>query len=197
MPVQYAFGLPIKQEYADYVILENLFSSQEVRAIRELWDEKGVIDAHLTGTEETSFDHSLRKSSINFINPEPSVNWIFERLALAAIEENNRRFQFEILGLNEGLQLARYDRSDEFNWHMDFGVGLASQRKLSMSVQLSEPDEYEGGDLQFMINDQAHNAIRNPGTLIIFPSYVMHRVTPITSGTRMSLVGWVNGMPFR
>lgn len=197
MPVQYSFGLPIKQEYADYVILENVFSPQEVGVIRELWDAKGMSDAHLTGASMTSYDQNLRKSVINFINPGESVNWIFERLARTAIEENNRRFQFEILGLNEGLQLAKYSATDLFNWHMDFGVGPASQRKLSMSVQLSEPHEYEGGDLQFMINDQAHNAIRTPGTLIIFPSYVMHRVTPIISGTRMSLVGWVNGMPFR
>lgn len=197
MPTQYLFGLPIKQEYADYVILENVFSLQEVADIRELWNPEGVSSAHLTGAEISSYDHSIRKSSLNFINPEAPVNWIFERLARAAIEENSRRFHFELLGLNEGLQLAKYDASDQFNWHMDFGVGSASQRKLSMSVQLSEPHEYEGGDLQFMINDQAHNALRTPGTLIIFPSYVMHRVTPITSGTRMSLVGWVNGMPFR
>lgn len=197
MPVHYAFGLPVKNDYADYVILENVFTPQEVVAIRELWNPEGASEAHLAGSANGPYDQQLRRSSINFINPDASVNWIFERLSRCAIEENNRRFQFEILGLNEGLQLARYDENDQFNWHMDFGAGPVSQRKLSMSVQLSEPHEYEGGDLQFMINDQAHNALRTPGAMIIFPSYVMHRVTPITSGTRMSLVGWVNGMPFR
>ncbi|MDW3195647.1 MAG: 2OG-Fe(II) oxygenase [Cytophagales bacterium] len=197
MPIQYTFGLPVKNDYADYVILENVFAPQEVAAIRELWNPVGASAAHLAGSASGPYDQQLRNSSINFINPHDSVNWIFERLARCAIEENNRRFLFEILGLNEGLQLARYDKNDQFNWHMDFGAGPVSQRKLSMSVQLSEPNEYEGGDLQFMINDQAHNAPRTPGTMIIFPSYVMHRVTPITSGTRMSLVGWVNGMPFR
>ena len=187
----------MKQQYADYVILEHVFSPDEVASIRGLWKPELVSESTLTDATGNSTDQNLRKSSLNFINPEESVMWIFERLARNAIELNNQRFQFDISGLNEGLQLAKYDQSDQFNWHSDFSGGPASQRKLSMSVQLSDPDEYQGGDLQFMINDQAHNALRTPGTLVVFPSFVMHRVTPITAGSRMSLVGWVNGMPFR
>ena len=66
-----------------------------------------------------------------------------------------------------------------------------------MTIQLSDADAYEGGDLQFMINNKIVNAPREKGTIIIFPSFVMHRVTPITKGTRQSIVGWVSGPPYR
>jgi len=197
MALQYTFGLPVKQHYAHYVMLENAFSHQEVAAIRDLWNPEETHGAYLNGEGGVASDQKLRKSTLNWINPEQNVMWIFERLARTAIDINNQRFQFDLSGLNEGLQLAKYDQNDQFNWHTDFGGGPTSQRKLSMSLQLSGPHEYEGGDLQFMINEQLQNAPRTPGTLIIFPSYVIHRVTPIISGSRMSLVGWVNGVPFR
>ena len=64
-------------------------------------------------------------------------------------------------------------------------------------VQLSDEEEYEGGDLQFMINNKIVDAPRKKGTIVIFPSFIMHRVTQITKGTRQSIVGWVSGPPYR
>ena len=64
-------------------------------------------------------------------------------------------------------------------------------------MQLSDADSYEGGDLQFMINNKTVTAPREKGTIIIFPSFVMHRVTPVIKGTRESIVGWVSGPPYR
>ncbi|MFT7073376.1 MAG: PKHD-type hydroxylase [Patiriisocius sp.] len=66
-----------------------------------------------------------------------------------------------------------------------------------MTIQLSDPNDYEGGDLRFMINKEIVNAPKEKGTIIIFPSFIMHRVTPITKGTRQSIVGWVSGPPYR
>ncbi|MDB2656544.1 2OG-Fe(II) oxygenase [Crocinitomicaceae bacterium] len=80
---------------------------------------------------------------------------------------------------------------------MDFGAAEISARKLSVTVQLSDPDEYEGGDLEFMINHKTVKAPRKKGTIVVFPSFIMHRVTPITKGTRQSIVGWVSGPPYR
>jgi len=64
-------------------------------------------------------------------------------------------------------------------------------------MQLSDPDEYEGGDLQFMFNQKIVSAPREKGTIIVFPSFMMHRVTPITKGVRKSIAGWVAGPPYR
>lgn len=194
---QYTFGLPMKTRYAEYVVVDGVFSNDELAAIRNLWNPEKVYDSLLNSTEGNQQDQNLRKSSLNLLLPDEKMNWIFERIARAAIEQNTHWFNFELSGLNEGLQLAKYDQTDQFNWHMDYGGALASTRKLSVSVQLSESEAYEGGDLQFMINDKHYNMPRAAGTVIVFPSYMVHRVTPITSGTRMSLVGWVHGTPFR
>lgn len=197
MTSQYTFGLPTKTRYAEYVIVENVFSKEELAVIRNMWNPDNVFESLLNSSDGNTEDQQLRRSSLNLINPEGEMMWIFERLARTAIEQNTHWFNFELHGLNEGLQLAKYDQSDLFNWHLDYGGGLASTRKLSLSVQLSEPEAYEGGDLQFMINDKLYNMPRSAGTVIVFPPFMMHRVTAITSGTRMSLVGWVHGPPFR
>lgn len=80
---------------------------------------------------------------------------------------------------------------------MDFGAGEISHRKLSISVQLSGSEEYEGGDLQFMINQNTVSVPRTKGTVVIFPSFILHRVTPITQGLRQSVVAWLAGPPYR
>ena len=64
---------------------------------------------------------------------------------------------------------------------------------LSISVQLSGSEEYEGGDLQFEVGSDEIAAAQDPGSVIFFPSYIRHRVTPVTSGVRYSLVQWVSG----
>lgn len=197
MSSQYTFGLPVKTNYAEYVVVERVFTGEELAFIRNLWNSEKILSPQLNSVDGNVSDQALRQSSLNLINPESNVMWIFERLARTAIDQNTHWFQFDLHGLNEGLQLAKYDESDQFNWHMDYGGGPASTRKLSISVQLSEPEEYEGGDLQFMINDKHYNMPRAAGTVIVFPPYMVHRVTHITSGTRMSLVGWVHGLPFR
>ncbi|MCK6649860.1 MAG: 2OG-Fe(II) oxygenase, partial [Bacteroidia bacterium] len=70
-------------------------------------------------------------------------------------------------------------------------------RKLSISVQLSDAVEYEGGELQFMINQNIVTAPKEKGTAIIFPSFALHRVLPVTKGNRMSIVGWIAGPAYR
>ena len=97
--------------------------------------------------------------------------------------------QKQIVSLTEG--------NGFFEWHMDFGAGNISNRKLSITVQLSDPEEYEGGELQFMINQNIITAPKEKGTAIIFPSFALHRVTPVTSGVRKSIVGWIGGPPYK
>jgi PKHD-type hydroxylase len=79
---------------------------------------------------------------------------------------------------------------------MDCGEGVQNQRKISVTVQLSHPDEYVGGDLQFNLGQQM-TAPRIQGAAVIFPSFYLHRVTPVVKGTRKSFVLWVGGEPYR
>ncbi len=137
---------------------------------------------------------SIRNSKVIFMKPDPDNMWLFERLE-AAMNHLNGAYKYDLLGFYEGVQIASYSNAGKYDWHIDLGRGASTSRKLSMSIQLSDPDTYEGGELEFgNVDQQTDRAI---GTLIVFPSFLQHRVTPITSGTRHSCVAWVHGEPFR
>ena len=195
MSVTYPFGLPLKHNYSEYVYYQGLFLPHEIDRILDLWKEDKTIKATLSGNN--TYDDELRKSSVMFIKEEKENEWIYNKLAGLAMNCNNERYWFDILGFHHELQLTRYSEGDFFDWHLDFGAGEISARKLSITMQLSDPDDYEGGDLQFMINQKVVNAPREKGTIIVFPSFINHRVTPITKGVRQSIVGWVSGPPYR
>ena len=104
-------------------------------------------------------------------------------------------YQFDTVGFLEPLMLVRYEPGDHFDWHLDTGTGLTSTRKLSVTLQLSHPGDYEGG--AFELFPQGEVEARNRGTAIVFPSFYAHRVASVTRGTRLALVIWLHGPSFR
>jgi len=109
--------------------------------------------------------------------------------------EVNQRYKFQLTGFRERFQLASYTGKGHFDWHSDLGRSETSTRKMSLSVQLSDPATYEGGGLEFFGQDKLILP-RAIGTVIVFPSFLIHRVTPVMRGTRLSLVAWVHGAAF-
>lgn len=196
MSINHSFGLPLKMNFAEFVYYNGLFLPHEVDNILNLWDNEKTIKATLGGNDQ-QYDDELRKSSVMFLPDNEEMKWIYEKLKMITIAANNERYWFDLLGFHQELQLTRYSKGDFFDWHLDFGAAEISARKLSVTVQLSDPEEYEGGDLEFMINHKTVKAPREKGTVVVFPSFIMHRVTPITKGTRQSIVGWVSGPPYR
>ena len=101
-----------------------------------------------------------------------------------------------LIGLGDELQLLHY-RSDDgqghYDWHVDIGHGTAACRKLSLSIMLSPEDKYKGGDLEVDNHGTTVKAFREQGSINMFPSYMLHRVTPVTEGERWVLVIWING----
>lgn len=183
-------------DFVDYMWYNGLFNPDEVENIRSLWKPELASDAKVNSGEKDLAKDKLRQSEIMFIKPMGN-EWIYDRLSTACIQANTGRYKFDITGFQTELQLASYGARNFFDWHMDFGTGDLSNRKLSITVQLSEPDEYEGGELQFMINQDIFTATKEKGTAIIFPSFALHRVTPITKGCRKSIVGWISGPPYK
>jgi PKHD-type hydroxylase len=110
---------------------------------------------------------------------------------------NAQHFRFDLTGFGEELQLTNYNQAENgmYGWHQDYGGGIS--RKLSMAVQLTDPSEYEGGNLQVLTSSQPKNVRKQRGLIAIFPSYVLHQVTPVTQGSRQSLVAWVSGPAFK
>lgn len=106
-------------------------------------------------------------------------------------------WKFNVIGFGEDIQISEYNEEDNghYDWHMDVGE-LSPYRKISISVQLSDPKPYEGGDL-LIFNSKNYKKLPNSkGTAILFPSYLLHKVTKVTKGTRKSLVIWITGKPF-
>jgi PKHD-type hydroxylase len=124
--------------------------------------------------------------------------WLYERVWAAAQECNRLFFCVDVGGVESELQLARYDATDQgfYGWHTDF-AGNRPLRKLSISIQLSNGEDYEGGDLELMYDKQPLGLDRTRGAFIVFPSFMVHRVTPVTRGTRWSLVAWIGGRRWR
>ncbi len=189
------FDPPLLPNFAEFSFFEGAFLPHEVDRIRSLWSMEKEAKATVSG--DSPYNEDLRKSSVVFLEPDPKTHWIYERIAALGTQTNAQRYGLELNGFLQSLQLTRYQKDDFFEWHMDFHAGEISHRKLSVTVQLSDEDEYEGGDLQFQINHKAQSVSRKKGTVVIFPSFMLHRVTPITSGTRYSIVGWISGPPFR
>ena len=183
-------------EFADYSWFTTLFNEEEVNAIRSLWSAEAAKEAEVNMSGKKQSKADLRRSQLMWIKPD-SNDWIYDKLGQACIQTNAGKYKFDILGFQTELQLASYEGNGFFEWHMDFGPGDVSNRKLSITVQLSDPNEYEGGELQFMINQNIVTAPKEKGTAIIFPSFALHRVTPVTSGCRKSIVGWIGGPPYK
>ena len=101
------------------------------------------------------------------------------------------------LHLFESLQFTNYKEGKGFyKKHID-KLHNDTIRKLSLSIQLTDPNEYEGGDLLLYEDEKPQKMGRGKGTLVIFPSYMLHEVTKITKGERNSLVAWVTGDHFK
>ena len=143
-----------------------------------------------------------RKSKIKWIPLNNSSIELYKYLESLLIIANKEYYNFDLTLSNTGLQYTEYYGSNKgkYDWHTDQISPNPSLRKLSLVIQLSDPSEYEGGELQIQ-NYNTKNTIstipKQKGLITIFPSYMIHRVTPITKGTRKSLVWWVGGTPFR
>ena len=97
----------------------------------------------------------------------------------------------------EKIQYAEYHDADQgfYDWHIDV-TPTKSRRKLSIVVQLSDPSEYDGGELQIQTGLLEPVTIgKTKGLAVVFPTYLLHRVTPVTRGVRRSLVCWIDGPP--
>jgi predicted 2-oxoglutarate/Fe(II)-dependent dioxygenase YbiX len=140
----------------------------------------------------------IRRSQVVMLGPEAQYRWLYERVWSAALECNRLFFGVDISGVEGNIQLARYDSSDHgfYGWHTDF-ADIRPLRKISVSIQLSRPEDYDGGDLELMYGTEPTKLDKTRGAFVAFPSFMLHRVTPVTRGTRWSLVAWILGARWR
>ena len=140
-----------------------------------------------------------RRCQVSWIEFNEESRWLYEALGKFVGELNAGWFGFDLFGFVDNLQYTVYEQTESgpghYDWHIDMGC-TAAPRKLSITVNLSEPEEYDGGNLEF--RDLSTKQVkRDAGMVHAFPSWAAHRVTPVTRGVRRSLVGWVAGPAFR
>ena len=150
-------------------------------------------------------DPSIRITDIAFVEPDGNEDNKVNELAWHFLNEaNTRQFNFKIDSF-QLVQFARYRDGGHYGWHRDVNesaiVPNGEQRKLSLTFALTDPAEYEGGELQFFngerpIEQRIINDIQDQGSVIVFDSRDYHRVTPVTKGTRYSIVCWSVGPNF-
>ena len=129
------------------------------------------------------------------------LEFISEALSKLIERSNQNLWGFELGSIIEQIQYTEYHAEDKghYDWHLDIGNDQYSLRKISLTVQLSDPNDYEGGllELNHAGDDKSITAPTTKGSVFVFPSYLRHRVTPVTKGIRKSLVLWVGGNQFR
>ena len=182
-----------------FVVWANAFSLAELDRIEAYGDRLAVEAATVASeTPDGAVRGEIRITRTAWLFPNPETKWIYDRIQGVARALNDRVYQFALSGFSENFQYTVYHGSEGgyYGWHVDQGP-LKARRKLSISVQLTDPSHYEGCDLQFQGGNKIETAPRDRGAVIAFPSYVLHRVTPCSGGTRKAIVAWTTGPQFR
>lgn len=175
-----------------YVYWNFAFSLEECEEIIKIGHKNGFIKGKTKGGDEKK----IRKSNISWIYPSKESDFIFRRITDIVMNLNNQFFKFDIYGMIEGLQLTHYKEPDgKYQKHIDRFIN-GQIRKLSVSIQLSNPNSYEGGEL-IIHNGQETILPKEQGNLVMFPSFSLHEVKPVTKGERYSLVAWITGPEFK
>tara|TARA_X000000950_G_scaffold65785_1_gene80933 strand:+ start:1768 stop:2364 length:597 start_codon:yes stop_codon:yes gene_type:complete len=177
---------------------EGVFDKQTCTDIIDFCKENLKIEEALAGTNNKSL---ARKSEIGWIYPSDQTNHIFQKI-IEKTNKINQFYNFDIVGITEPIQFTSYNGSgnEHYGWHLDMGAKRQSRRKLSLVIQLSDENDYTGGELQVHSgsdDDEIRAETKKQGSMIFFPSYLRHRVTPVTSGHRYSLVSWLSGQPYK
>ena len=190
-----------------YYWFRNALSEDEVDQIIRLASE--LPEGETASTLGENDGGSTRTSKIKWLpdTPNGEFEWLYERMVSLSVEANTALWDFDLRTSLEAIQYTEYYACEEghYDWHQDIGEGaLPSKRKISITIQLSDSDDYEGGDLEICTGSngsgQLDNNIiceRGKGVGVLFPSYMMHRVSPVTKGLRRSLVLWVGGGHYR
>jgi PKHD-type hydroxylase len=182
--------------HLNYYYFTNAFTPEEMVKIIKIGESLYQIPATTVGDDGLVVSN-YRKSEISWIDNNPETEWIFRKISEYAIIANKEMWNFDIWDYQDQLQYTKYfGDGGHYDWHADLGPGI-SNRKLSCVLQLSTPEEYEGGTLQMNPGGNIIEVPKGLGTLCFFPSFLLHRVTPLSSGVRKSLVTWLCGSNFR
>lgn len=182
-----------------YHVWERAFPAVWCQSLIERAQQQPAIDGTIGFDGGQHVDQTWRSSTIRWLDPRGQESDLSRKLMYFVERANRDYFGLDLYGMFE-LQFTEYHATanGKYDWHHD--VDLLSQtahhRKLSLVVQLSDPSEYEGGDFEFF-NMPQPVGFKQQGSVLVFPSFFLHRVTPVTAGVRRSIVSWIDGPKWR
>lgn len=179
------------------VFLPDAFSASDCARLTALVQSHPLRDA---GLVKGATAHQIRRAEVAWLDDLKGGGWVMDLMIGQIARVNREAFGFDLSEFGESAQIARYgaEREGHFDWHSDIGAGTwAARRKLTIVVQLSDPADYDGGALELRGDSNITVAPRERGLATVFPAFVLHRVTPVTAGTRWSLTLWAHGPAFR
>jgi PKHD-type hydroxylase len=185
---------PTKNEF--WVTAPSFFTPEECDLIVSLGSE---LKLDLAKVHDGVVDPKIRKANCGFLDGnDTKVQWVYKRLTDLVNSVNQEFWNYDLKYI-EPLQFTAYlNENDFYTAHTDDRIinYAIYRRKLSFVVQLSDPNHYEGSELEILSTNNIKLS-KKRGDVVFFPSYVLHEVTPLVKGKRYSLVGWVCGPPFR
>ena len=176
----------------------NVFTDKEIERIIVIGKRLNPKRSEIGGPRGADcLDH--RRSFVSWIGANSETEWIFRKIT-DIVKQNNQQFWNFDLEKIEKLQFTHYLSSEEGTYHAHTDPtqwSLPHNRKLSMSLQLSDPNDYEGGELLLHLSHNPTVISKQKGLMVFFPSHTLHEVTPVTKGERYSLVAWIHGPNLR
>tara|TARA_R110000782_G_scaffold68953_2_gene138749 strand:- start:91 stop:675 length:585 start_codon:yes stop_codon:yes gene_type:complete len=188
---------PHSRKIEPFAWWEGAFTNQELDWLQQKTKEASQ-EAQIGGSEDGVVDSNTRRSTLKWLSKSQETAWVFEKLGHVISSLNKDYFDFNLTGFGEELQLTNYSEENQgtYSWHQDFG-GAGPSRKLSLVLQLSDPNDYEGGELQILNKKEPTSVPKKRGLITVFPAWTLHQVTPVVKGTRQTLVTWVSGPAFK
>ena len=183
----------------------------------EMTQEESKAKVQTDDSKDGKVDIPIRDCQITWLDD----TWLYQRVENMIINANEEAGWGWTIHSMEKLQFVRYNLNEHYSWHVDGSSDIfdvyadpnnlnyfGKIRKISVSVNLSDPNDYDGGELLFVDNtvkdgvsldDMIYSPkeFKGKGSSVVFPSFAHHKVTPVTRGTRYSLVAWILGPPWK
>lgn len=172
-----------------YLAISDAFTEAECDAAIALAGEARLAPAPVYGDGGGQIDTAVRNASTVLIGRDEAP-WLFARLD-DLLAQGGAAFGLPVGPISEQIQILRYDEGGHFAlWHTDGGADAAEERLVSMSVELSALADHAGGALEIVPDLVGRPRVLERGGAHLFPSRALHRVTPVSRGTRWALVAW-------
>ena len=183
-------------DYRCFAHWNQAFSAEEVEKIREIEELQtfamGTVGSGLTGDDLKK----ARNSDVFFLYHDENTDWLFQKISNMIGVANRDHFLYDVSDFGP-MQYTKYKLDGHYTWHWDVSFGFQKQqRKISVVIMLNDPEDYEGGELEICHTGNFDDLCRlkpAKGDALFFASWMPHRVLPVTSGERNTLVTWVTG----